>query len=113
MYTGSIAILKASAVDSVAAVDGATFHLKLTRDTLSEPLLLARVASAHHQDCTVAFEFFKPLRFTHHTYYATSDRSIARQKATTQGCFQRVANPPIFYKMLHWINWIANPPLRP
>ena len=83
MFTGSIAILKASAVGSVAAVDSVTFRLKLTRDTLSEPLLLARVASAHQQDCTVAFEFFKPLRFTH-----TCDRSIARQKATSHGCFQ-------------------------
>ena len=83
MFTGSIAILKASAVGSVAAAYGATFRLKLTRDTLSEPLLLARVASAHLQDRTVAFEFFKPLKFTH-----PSDRSIARQKATTNGCFQ-------------------------
>jgi hypothetical protein len=84
MYIGSIAILKASAVlGSVAAADGATFRLKLNRDTLSEPLLLARVASAHLQDRTVAFEFFKPLKFTH-----PSDRSIARQKATTNGCFQ-------------------------
>ena len=84
MNPGSVALVKASTGHhaSIAPPDH-SFRLKLGQNSLSEPLLLAKVVLQYPEAESLSWQYYKPIRFTN-----VAERYIANTKATTSGCFR-------------------------